>query len=101
MGGRRLTGPLEFTVHSPDSRTQSSQNISAVHPGLRRMNCLRRSRWPSSTGRRRHGIGLRNRWHLRIPVLGLGRGHVDVDGVNVLDDHMSGYELLFRLRMYS
>ena len=49
---------------------------------------------PPSTGRRRYGVGLCYRWHLRVPALGLGRGHVDVDGVNVLDDHLSCYELL-------
>ena len=98
LGGRRLTGPLEFTVHSSNSPWQCPHKISAVSLcKLRRMGCLRQPRWPSSTGRRRHGVGLCYRWHLRVPALGLGRGHVDVDGVNVLDDHLSCYELLGRL----
>ena len=61
------------------------------------MDCLRRPWWPSSTGRRRHGVSTCYRWHLQVSVLGLGRGHVDVDGVDMLDDHLSGYELLDRL----
>ena len=52
--------------------------------------------WPPSTGRRKCGGNLPDRQDRPAPAVGTGLAHVDVDGINVVDDHLPGDEILGR-----
>ena len=69
--------------------------LITVRPGLRVVSAGPGGRPQPAGGDVRDGSGCRQ--PLRVTAIGMGRGHVDADGVDMLDDHLSGHELLDRL----